>query len=293
MRDLWLSRRVIGYAHQGGALEAPSSTMFAFTNAFAVGVGGLEIDIHRSSDGVLVVMHDQSVDRTSSGEGKVATLTWAELSQLDNAYWFAPDQNEVTSVGLSREHYHFRGRAPQEPAFAVVRFSELLSTFKDMVINVDIKEAPPNTDPYEDQVIDEIFAANAVDRVMVASFRDSSLFAVRKYAPSVATSAGPGEISEFYFAMASSPDSAVALAANAPYVAFQIPRFYGEIELATQSFIDAAHQAGKAVHVWTINDEADMELLLRRGVDGIISDRPTLLSKVLEAHQCAYHFPLI
>ena len=291
MRDIWLSRRVIAYAHQGGALEAPSSTMYAFTNASAAGVGGLEIDIHRSSDGVLVVMHDQSVDRTSSGEGNVATLTWAELSQLDNAYWFAPNQNEVTSVGLSREHYQFRGRAPQEPAFGVVRFSELLNTFKDTVINVDIKEAPPNTDPYEDQVVDEIFAANAVDRVMVASFRDSSLFAVRKYAPSVATSAGPGEISEFYFAMASSRDSAVALAANAPYVAFQIPRFYGEIELATQSFIDAAHQAGKAVHVWTINDEADMELLLRRGVDGIISDRPTLLSKVLEAHQCAYHLP--
>ena len=288
MPNEWLAKRVLGYAHQGGALEAPASTLFAMSAALDAGIVGLELDLRRSADGVLVVMHDESVDRTSSGEGRVATLTWDELSELDNAYWFAPDSGEVSSVGLTRERYCYRGLGPSDKAFGVARFSDVVRAFPYAVINVDIKEALPNAEPYEGQVVEEILEADAVNRVMVASFRDSSLFAVRKLHGAIATSAGPGEISEFYFALAHSVSSAISLAAAAPYVAFQIPRFYGEIELPTRQFVEAAHLAGKAVHVWTVNDVAEMELLLDRGVDGLISDRPGILADVLRSRGCAY-----
>ena len=284
----WLSRRVIGYAHQGGALEGPSSTLWAMSRALEAGLGGLELDLHRTRDGVLVVMHDESVDRTSSGEGLVAQLTWEELSELDNAYWFVPGSGEATTVGAVTESYAYRGRAPGDRAFGIARFSEVLELFPNAIINVDIKQAPPNAEPYEAQVVEEILAAGAQDRVMVASFRDSSLFAVRKLNASIATSAGPGEVSEFYFALVSSPASAVAMAKALPFVAFQIPRYYGEIELATEEFMEAAHQAGKAVHVWTVNDEREMKALVKRGADGIVSDRPSVLSSVLKGLDCAF-----
>ncbi len=279
---------MIGYAHQGGALEGPSSTLWAMSRALEAGLGGLELDLHRTRDGVLVVMHDESIDRTSSGEGLVAQLTWQELSELDNAYWYVPGSGEATTVGAGTKSYTYRGRAPRDPAFGVVRFSEVLRAFPTAIVNVDIKQAPPNAEPYEGQVVEEILAARAEDRVMVASFRDSSLFSVRKYNPSVATSAGPGEVSEFYFALATDPDSAVEVAKSAPYVAFQIPRFYGEIELATEEFMEAAHAAGKAVHVWTVNDEREMEVLVKRGADGIVSDRPSVLSSVLDGLDCGF-----
>lgn len=281
MANKWLEQRVIGYAHQGGAFEAPASTFYAMDNAIKLGMTGLELDIHRSADGVLIVMHDESVDRTSSGEGRVSDLTWEELSALDNSYWFVPDSMEANSVGHPPKDYVYRGLAPENPEFGIARFSEILERYKDVYINVDIKQASPNSLPYETQVVDEIVAGGAIDRVMVASFRDSSLFAVRKYNSEISTSAGPGEVSEFYFALLNSFKSAVAVALAVPYVAFQIPHFYGEIELATKEFIDAAHAADKAVHVWTINDPAEIELLLERGADGIISDCPSVVSKVM------------
>ena len=284
----WLSRRVIGYAHQGGALEGPSSTLWAMSRALESGLGGLELDLHRTRDGVLVVMHDESVDRTSSGEGLVAQLTWDELSELDNAYWFVPGSGEAITVGAGPGSYPYRGRAPRDRTLGIARFSEVLEFFPKAIINVDIKQAPPNAEPYEAQVVEEILAARAEDRVMVASFRDSSLFAVRKLNSVIATSAGPGEVSEFYFALVSSPASAVAMAKSLPFVAFQIPRYYGEIELATEEFMEAAHQAGKAVHVWTVNDEREMKALVKRGADGIVSDRPSVLASVLKGLDCGF-----
>ena len=258
------------------------------SRALEAGLGGLELDLHRTRDGVLVVMHDESIDRTSSGEGLVAQLDWEELSELDNAYWFVPGSGEAATVGAGAASYAYRGLAPRDPAFGIVRFSEVLRMFPSAIVNVDIKQAPPNAEPYEGQVVEEILAAGAQDRVMVASFRDSSLFSVRKNNPSIATSAGPGEVSEFYFALVADPDLAVDVAKSAPYVAFQIPRFYGEIELATEAFMEAAHAAGKAVHVWTVNDERDMEALVKRGADGIVSDRPSVLSGVLGVLDCGF-----
>ncbi|MDA8277316.1 MAG: glycerophosphodiester phosphodiesterase [Actinomycetota bacterium] len=277
MTNPWLERREMYYAHRGGALEAPSSTLFAMDRAVELGLPGLELDLHCTKDGVIVVLHDNEVDRTTSGDGRASDLNFEEIVGLDNAYWFVPGANEYASVGRHGSEYAYRGKWPKDPRFGVATFREVLARYPNTIVNVDIKAAPANAEPYESRVVEEILDARAQERVIVASFRDSSLFAVRKLSAEIFTSAGPGEISEFYFALISDFKQAVAIAKASPYIAFQIPHFYGEIELATKEFVDAAHEGGKAVHVWTINEKEEMELLIDRGVDGLITDRPSLL----------------
>src|SRR5687768_9453981 len=86
----WLERRVLNWAHQGGAKEAPSSTLFALRQAVANGADALELDVHMTKDGVLVVCHDATVDRTTNATGAIAELTLDDVKRLDNAYWFVP-----------------------------------------------------------------------------------------------------------------------------------------------------------------------------------------------------------
>ncbi len=281
MKNPWLELRSMHYAHRGGALEAPSSTLFAMDRSVDLGLPGLELDLHRTRDGVIVVLHDNEVDRTTSGDGRVSDLDFGEIASLDNAYWFVPDSNEYTSVGRPLSDYAYRGMWPQDRRFGVATFREVLQRYSNTIVNVDIKAPPANAEPYEAQVVEEIIAAGAQDRVIVASFRDSSLFAVRKLSSEIYTSAGPGEISEFYFALINDYKQAVTLAKASPYVALQIPHYYGEIELATEEFVEAAHEGGKAVHVWTVNEQEEMEVLIGRGVDGIITDRPSLLKSLI------------
>src|ERR1700676_3315073 len=113
----WLDRRVIAYAHQGGAWEGPSSTRYAIASAIGAGATGIELDVHATADGRLVVGHDPTVDRTTDHGGAIAELTYDELSRLDNAYWWAPGAD--VSPGLEPDRYPFRGRAPQDRRFGI------------------------------------------------------------------------------------------------------------------------------------------------------------------------------
>lgn len=286
----WLARRITGYAHQGGALEAPASSMFAMSNAKQLGLGGLELDVHRSSDGVLVVFHDDRVDRTTAHRGLVSRLTWDELSKMDNAYWYMQDRGVVSQANELDMDFCYRGRAPFDQQFAILRFDEVLDSFPQMLINVDIKNSHQNSNPYEHQVLRELEKANALERTIIASFNELSLAVVREELPEMSTSAGPSEISEFYFALRSSRQEALDVASSSPYVAFQIPRYYGEIELATKEFIDTAHEAGKAIHVWTIDDANDMNSLIDLGIDAIMSDRPSVLAELLRDRGISYNY---
>ena len=121
----WLARRVLAYAHQGGAWEAPSSTLFAIRRAVELGATGIELDVHASADGHLVVSHDATVDRTTDGQGAISTMTLAQLRPLDNAYWFVPgadvtpglppDGLPVPGQGSRRRRLHrgHLGRGPR------------------------------------------------------------------------------------------------------------------------------------------------------------------------------------
>src|SRR5579872_2900060 len=120
----WPARRVLCYAHQGGAREGPSSTLWAMERALAAGADAIELDVHATADGHLVVCHDATVDRTTNGTGAIASLTLAEVRALDNAYWWAP--GSVVAPGLAPSEYPLRGRAPVEPALGVATLAEVL-----------------------------------------------------------------------------------------------------------------------------------------------------------------------
>src|SRR3954451_1986186 len=114
----WLERRVLNYAHQGGAVEAPSSTLFAFERAVALGAEALEMDVHATADGELVVCHDATVDATTEAAGAIAAMTLEEVRALDNAYRFSADGG-----------FPYRGRAPQDRRFGVATLREVLEAF--------------------------------------------------------------------------------------------------------------------------------------------------------------------
>ena len=277
----WLDRRVIGYAHQGGAWESPSSTLFAIERALRAGAKAIELDVHATADGELVVGHDPTVDRTTNGSGRIADHTLAELRELDNAYWFIPGAD--VTPGRPAEDYPYRGRAPEDPEFGIATLREILDRFPGVVLNLDIKQTAPMVESYEKRLADLLAEYHRMDDVIVASFIDTAVERFQAAAPGVATSAGTLATGNFWRAVHQHETLPVPDA-----VAFQIPERQGDLVVADQPFVEAAHAAGIAVHVWTVNDEPAMERLLALGVDGIISDLPTTLSGVLDRAGAAW-----
>ena len=269
----WPARRVLTYAHQCGAWEAPSSTLFALRRALDLGVTGIELDVHATADRHLVVCHDATVDRTTDGQGAIHTLTLDQLRRLDNAYWFAPGAD--VTPGLDPGAYPYRGRAPEDSAFGVATLPEILEVLEDhpgVALNLDIKQTAPAVEPYEELLARQLEEHDMADRVIVASFLDAATDAFSAAAPDVAVSAGTLHTALWVRALRSGQELPVSR-----HVALQIPARHGDMVLVDEQLVSAAHQVGYAVHVWTVNDEGEMAALLDLGVDGIISDLPSVL----------------
>ncbi len=274
-RNPWLERRPLQYAHQGGALEAPSTTLFAMRRAVRDhGAHALELDVHRTADGVLVVCHDTTVDRTTPATGAIHDLTLHDLRRLDNAHWWSPGHDAI--VGLADDAYVLRGRFPDDPSLGIATLEEVLVEFPDVFLNFDIKEIGPHR--YEADLADVLRAHGRATDVIVASFHDEALRAFSAYAPEIHVSLGPDDTFAFYDAVT---NGAPFRAFKPSQVALQVPASFEGIEVVTPAFVDAAHRHGLAVHVWTIDHEDEMRHLLAMGVDAIMTDRPSLLSAVL------------
>lgn len=280
----WLARRVISYAHQGGAWEAPSSTLFAIRRALDLRATGIELDVHATSDRHLVVCHDATVDRTTDGHGAIHSMTLAALREFDNAHWFVPGGDERR--GLAPTEYGFRGRAPADPDFAVATLDEvleLMSGYPHVALNLDIKATAPAIDPYEELLADTLRNHGRTDHVIVASFLDVATEAFTRYAPEIATSAGTLAVAAFW--------RAVHDGERPPpmrHCALQVPATRGDQVVVDEAFVEAAHREGVAVHVWTINDEKEMARLCDLDVDGIVSDLPTPLVGLLDERGVSY-----
>ena len=268
---------MIAYAHQGGAWESPSSTLFAIRRAIEAGATAIELDVHRTADGELVVCHDATVDRTTDGQGAIAEHTLAELERLDNAYWFIPGAD--VTPGRPADEYPYRGRAADDPEFRIATLRQVLEAFPGVVLNLDIKQTAPVVTPYEKALGDLLAEFDRRDDVIVASFLDPAIDAFRAAAPGVPTSAGTVATAEFWRSVRDGAEPPPL-----PAVAFQVPERRGELLVVDDRFVEAAHRAGMAVHVWTVNEPEAVERLLALGVDGIISDLPTMLAGVLERH---------
>jgi glycerophosphoryl diester phosphodiesterase len=277
----WLQRRVLNFAHQGGAREAPSSTLMALRQAVAAGADALELDVHATADRHLVVCHDATVDRTTNGGGAIAELALKDLQALDNAFWWVP--GEVVAHGRPDAEYVYRGRAPLDPSLRIATLREVLEEFPRIFLNLDIKQTAPTVQPYEAELAALLHQFERGDDVIVASFLDQATAAFSAIAPEIPTSYGTLATAAFWRAVQDRIDPPVT-----SHAAIQVPVSFESVTLVDQTFVEAAHQYDLAVHVWTIDNPDEMARLIDLGVDGIMTDRPTVLEALLEERGAAW-----
>lgn len=247
-------------AHQGGSGLWPDNTLYAFEYAVALGVDVLEMDIHSTADGVLVVIHDSTVDRTTDGSGAVHDLTLAELKTLDAAYRWTPDGGQT---------FPYRGQGITVPTL-----EELFAAFPGMPMNIEIKQAEPSIAAPLCRLIRE---NGMSERVLVVSFHDQATEEFRDACPEVVTGTTEGEVIALFVLSRPFLEGVYSPAAGA----VQVPEYRSGIHVLAPRLVDAAHRRGLEVHAWTINEEGDMRRLVDLGVDGVITDRPDLLLEVL------------
>jgi glycerophosphoryl diester phosphodiesterase len=254
----------VNLAHRGASASAPENTIEAFRLAVEAGAGGLELDVHMTLDGHIVVIHDATVDRTTDGAGPVSEMTLDELRGFDAGHDFSPDG------GPTRP---YRGRGVRVPTLEVV-----LREFPGVAVNIDMKAARPGIEAAVFEVLRE---ANASGRVLVVSTHHAIVKRFRKISGGLlSTGASRWEIRVFYIASRLRLERHLRPA----YDALQVPLRHRGIPLVTPRFIRAAHARGVRVDVWTINQPDEMRRLLDLGVDVIMTDRPGTLAEVLDSH---------
>jgi glycerophosphoryl diester phosphodiesterase len=253
----------VNFAHRGASARAPESTLEAFRLAVEAGAGGLELDVHMTRDGELVVIHDATVDRTTERSGAVAAMTLAELRGLDAGYRFSPDGGRT---------HPYRGRGVRIPTL-----TEVYEEFPATCVNIDIKEPQAGAEKAVLRVI-----RDAEGRSLVVSDAHAVVRRFRRVsAGRISTGASRSEVTAFYILSKLHLERLV----HPAYDALQVPVDYRGISLVTPRFVEAAHSLGVRVDVWTINDPGEMKRLLDLGVDVIMTDRPEVLAGVLEGHQ--------
>ena len=227
------------FAHRGGSKIAPENTIAAFDRGLAAGADGLELDVHLSRDGIVVINHDATLDRTTRAKGRVKDRTARELAEFD-----------------------------------VPPLRAVLARYPKIGLIIELKERGP---ALAEAVVDEVRRAGASDRVCLGSFSVTALRAARSAAPAIATSGARFEVR-----MALYRSWCGLSPGRVPYQAFQVPETSGSTRVVSPRFVQLAHKAGIAVHVWTVDEPDDIRRLLDWGVDGIISDRPDVAAKVVE-----------
>ena len=257
------------FAHRGGAALRPENTILAFDHGLALGADGIEFDVHLSRDGVVVVQHDKTLERTTNGTGPIAAKTADELARLDAGYHFrppSPGEARPASAGQTALH-PFRGLTGGIP-----RLTDVLARYPHARFIIELKVNVPEL---AHKTIDAVRAAGAVERTSLGSFGTRVLRAARAYEPAIRTGASQEETRLALYR------SWVRWPVRHPrYRDFQVPEVSGSTRVVSPRFVRYAHDAGVEVAVWTVNEEADMRRLLGWGVDGIISDRPDLAVRV-------------
>lgn len=251
----------IAFGHRGGSKLWPENTMAAFEGAVRLGCRYLETDVRLTRDGVLVTIHDETLERTTNGSGAVSACTLAELKQLDAGYHFSSDGGQS---------FPFRSQGLTIPTLA-----EVAEAFPSVRLNVDMKQHEP--------AMVEDFACfieerGLSDRVLVASFDDRIIGEFRRRTEGrIATAGAGGESRRFWLASRLGLTRLLRVA----YDALQVPPTMGWLPVVDRRFVAAAHRLGLQVHVWTVDEAQEMRRLLDLDVDGIMSDRPDILLEVL------------
>ncbi len=233
----------LAFAHRGGASDEPENTMPAFARAVELGYRYVETDVHVTADGVLLAFHDDVLDRVTDRTGVVADLPWSEVAAA-----------------------RVDGTEP------IPLLEDLLGTWPDLRVNID-----PKHDGAVDALAEVIVRSGAIDRVCVGSFSDRRLARLRRrLGERLCWSHGPAGIARARVGSLGVPVGRL----GAAWV--QVPVRQGRVTIVDERFVHFVHHRGLQLHVWTIDDEDEMDHLLDLGVDGIMTDRPAVLRGVLE-----------
>lgn len=226
-----------------------------------MGVDVIETDVHLSKDGVLVIWHDETLDRNTDGTGMIEDHTLEELKSYDAGYTFTTDGGKS---------YPFRGKGVE-----LCTLEEALKACPAQRFNVDLKT---KGEPIVDAFIRVLEQNQAKKRVLGASFHHNNLKLLRKKEPRIQTSLAKMEVRIFLFLfkMRLLPRT---LNRNRQII-FQVPPSQGRITIITPSFIKAMHKRNAIIQVWTINDKSEMERLFRMGVDSVMTDKPAIAMEV-------------
>lgn len=251
-------------AHRGGRSLGPENTLYTYRRAMDMGVDVIEIDVQLTKDKRLAVIHDKTVDRTTNGSGTVESYKLADLQKLDAGYrWSANKANT----------FPLRGQGIKIPSL-----TEVFQEFPQMRINIEIKDPKAAIITSICQTIQD---HDMSPKVMIASFNAGALKKFRSICPAVATSAGASEAILFYALQKMRLESAYSPVAQA----LQVPQAYGDLQVVTKRFIEAAHARNLKIHVWTVNSVDSMNTLLQVGVDGIMTDYPQRLLEIMKGRK--------
>jgi glycerophosphoryl diester phosphodiesterase len=240
------------FAHRGGAREAPENTLVAFANGLRAGADRLELDVHGTADGEVVVIHDATLDRTTNGSGEVRAHALADIQRLDAGHRFQDADGA----------FSFRGRGVRVPTLG-----EVVSGFPGVPLNIEIKQLDP---PIEDAVLAVFDRFSARDQVLLAAEDGRIMTRIRGAADGMLTGSSVDDVVAF----AEAWEAGRLESHRPPGVALQVPPDFLGKPLVTAELVEWAHRLGMEVHVWTIDDEVEMERLLGLGVDAIMTDLP-------------------
>lgn len=242
------------FAHRGSRVLWPENTAESFQGAVDLGYRYIETDIRMTADGVVVVFHDATLERTTNGSGRIDRWDLADLQRLDAAWWFD-----------SGNDYPLRGTGVR-----IRTLAEVFETWPNIHFNLDMKGSR-----MEWAVADVIKRHGREHSTLVGSFVDHRVAKFRRITRcAVAVAAGPSLAAAMFAA------SRAGRRVHRSAAAFQLPFDYKRLPL-DRKYVDAIHESGAQVHAWTVNEAGDMHRLLDLGVDGIVSDRPDVLNDVM------------
>lgn len=249
--------RVAAIAHRGGSKLRPENTLAAFDHAMTLRVDGMECDVHLSRDGVPVVIHDATLDRTTDQTGPVEALTAEELGRVDAAARFG-----------EAERFPYRGTG-----LGIPRLADLLDRHPDIPFIVEIKGDRPDVVP---AVVDVLRRSRRPDRFVIGGFSQAVMDVARRLAPKMPTSASREEVRR-----AIRRSFLRITPRRTGFHVFQVPfRVQGE-QVFKESFVRTSMRAGVPVQAWIIDTEDDMRRLMSWGVTGLISDRPDVAVEIV------------
>lgn len=255
------------FAHRGASAAVPENTLEAFRTALEVGSPYLEMDVHSSADGQIMVIHDSSVSRTTGRRGRIENMTFDAIRRLDAGYRFSLD--------------HGRTFPYRDKGLVIPTLEEVLEAFPNTRLNIEIKRS---REGIEAGVAELLAKYEASERVVIAAQEHDILVRFRALDSTVLTSFSKVEVREFLSKVRSKKDLGDY---RPPGFALQVPEYFGLRRVLSPCLIEAAHRLRLEVHVWTVNQPLQIARLIDWGVDGIMTDDPELALKAIEALETA------